>query len=159
MKLREGHAGEAHKKRAEAARAKRFGAGAGAGSGAGAGVDDDEDDGAPGAAAGVVTGLTAFLTADWDGDDGVYSDGDGDEDDGRGHAIVPIPAFADTIAVLKRLVHMESHLTGRPRCFRPRKWHEEISQKGWCISQTRALTPPPPLFHQIRTSVPNAHIF
>ncbi len=116
MKLREGHAGEAHKKRAEAARAKRFGAGAGAGSGAGAGAgagagsgagagaaaDDDEDDGAPGAASGVVTGLTAFLTADWDGEEGVYSDSEdgGDSDD----AIVPIPAFADTIAVLKSLL-------------------------------------------------------
>jgi hypothetical protein len=51
------------------------------------------------------------------------------------------------------------YLTGRPRYFRPGKWHEELSQKGWCISQTRALTPPPPPFHQIRSSAPSAHIF
>lgn len=79
MKLREGQVSGAHKKRADAAHAKRMGTGAGA-SAAGAALD----------------GLTAFLTSDWDGEDGVYSDSD--EDD---HHDLHDHAFADVLEVIR----------------------------------------------------------
>lgn len=45
----------------------------------------------------MVTGMTAFLTADWT--DGVYSDRDSDSDGAADGA--PIPPFADMIHVLR----------------------------------------------------------
>lgn len=139
MKLREGQEDKVHKKRADAANAKRMGsAGAGAGAGvasAGAGAGVASAAGA-GAGAGVASavgafapdGLTAFLTADWADEDGVYSDSD--EEDGGDAAP---PPSADLTAVMKDLADGTTGLSLKKAIGRFLAY--------WCLEGLPKLTP------------------
>ena len=88
----------------------------------------------------------------------VHRDGAGRAFHGGVRFLVPTGRLVPAGRVLYQGTHSPWVLTSRPRCFRPTKWHEEISQKGWCPLNSDPLTPPSHPFREMRTNAPRAHI-